>query len=152
MSLPLLLVSCSSLSQLNDMEDGEFLRYTTRATGIVVLVVAAAVEEGDLKSSDVTKIANALKLLAEGGAVASIGSLLDSAPLVGYKGLGISLALQGLDVFLEKRGAFKDDGLLGERGTLVLLTLANRLLDLANAAETEPTMKLFLEELETEEQ
>lgn len=152
MSLPLMLVGCGSLGQLNEMEDGEFERYTTRATNLVVLVVGAAVEEGDLKSADVAKIAKVLKLVAEGGGITSVGSLLDSDDLVGYKGLGIAVALQGLDVFLEKRGAYTDDGILGERGTLVILALADKLLALADVADTEPTMKLFLEELETEEE
>lgn len=151
-SLPLMLMGCGSLGQLNEMDEGEFQRYTTRATTIVVLVVSAAVQEGDLKAEDVDKIAKGLRLLAEGGGVTSIATLLDSSDLLGYKGLGIAVALQGLDVFLEKRGAYAEGGILGERGTAVVLALAIKLEELATASLAEPTMRLFVAELETVEQ
>lgn len=127
LTLPLFF-ACSSLSglaRLDSMELDEYTRYTAQLASQVGLVAGAAVTEGDLDAETAKKIASALRGLAAGTTGGVGGALADSIELDSYGVVLLTLAIVELDLTLERRGAYGENGVLNERARGVLAAVAD---------------------------
>jgi hypothetical protein len=114
------------------MELDEYTRYTAQLASQVGLVAGAAVSEGDLDAETAKKIADALRGLASGTTGGVGGALADSIELDSYGIVVLTLAITELDMMLERRGAYGEEGVLDERARGVLAAVADAIENAAN--------------------
>ena len=119
--------SVQSFRALDSMSETEYASYLGRVEAQAAIIINAAVEQGDLSSEMAQSLSDALSGIAA-GTTAGVGqALLSALDASGYSAAALAIAVIELDARLEQRGAYGEDGLLGERGRGVLQAIAARL-------------------------